>query len=582
MMRIVVLESDNQVLAPLKERCRKSGVTLDVYSALDAALKAVSSDPDSVDLILISCEVGSSQDEGYSLSARLRKDPNTSEVPFIIMSSKLGNADFAKHQKTDAGANAYLKKPLVLSVLLKTIESVTGIKFPDEKKPTVIKKNVPKPLMPGLAVVLAESRNVVRVQESVLAPMGIEQTLTFFAGEGSAEAESEQNIEQSIEQSIVQSVVQSSEQNNEQSNEQSSAVATTPTPAVASSEQFATGLEINLSMDDADLGMELESSGGASFKSADVQMIEVPLNPEPKPEPIPELEQAPTSVLATVAPAVAPVPTAVVDDEEVAQDLPYLFGALNTSITNAKKTAELSLMSTAFAQADLTRLEATDSGDIETMKKYLMMREQDIAILSAQLTYAKEELTKAEQSIKSLNMQVEDMVHSVDERNQRIETLEKELMHAGKNQESEIEHLKFELKSKVDRIKFIEDQLNVSALQHEKLRERVRHDIRKIRAREKELENKLEILKKDSETLIAGRESKILELKRKIDLLEFNYDTLQDQNESEKANVAQAHEKIAKVVKVLKLAMGIIEGESTSIGSRSTDETSDENDLKAA
>ena len=59
--------------------------------------------------------------------------------------------------------------------------------------------------------------------------------------------------------------------------------------------------------------------------------------------------------------------------------------------------------------------------------------------------------------------------------------------------------------------------------------------------------------------------------------MEFNYDTLQDQNEAEKANVAQTHEKIAKVVKVLKLAMGIIEGETDNSG-----KPLDESDLKVA
>jgi TolA-binding protein len=274
-------------------------------------------------------------------------------------------------------------------------------------------------------------------------------------------------------------------------------------------------------------------------------------------------------------------------DLQAAQDLPYLFGGTTTTtkqgqgtsapltLPNAAEIAATAAAAVSAAGMDMSQL--SGSGDVETLKKYLMMREQDIAILSAQLGYAKEELGKAEQSIKSLNMQVEDFVHQLDDRNQRIETLEKELMHAGKSKESEIEQLRFELKSKIDRTKFLEDQLSTSAIQYEKLRDRVRQDIRKIRVREKELENKLEILKKDSETLIAARESKILELKRKIDLLEFNYDTLQDQNVADKANVSEAHEKIAKVVKVLKLAMGIIEGETDNGG-----KPLDENDLKVA
>ncbi|HRK02631.1 MAG TPA: hypothetical protein PLH57_08190, partial [Oligoflexia bacterium] len=77
----------------------------------------------------------------------------------------------------------------------------------------------------------------------------------------------------------------------------------------------------------------------------------------------------------------------------------------------------------------------------------------------------------------------------------------------------------------------------------------------------KELESKLEILRKDSETLIASRENKILDLKRKVDLLEFNYDVLQDKNAIERGNVQKANEKIERVLKVLRLALGMIESD---------------------
>jgi chromosome segregation ATPase len=189
------------------------------------------------------------------------------------------------------------------------------------------------------------------------------------------------------------------------------------------------------------------------------------------------------------------------------------------------------------------------------------MREQDVSVLTAQLTYAKEELGKSEDTIKRQALENEDLFHQIADLKKKNTEIDQELQHATKNREGEVEQLRFEVKSKIDRIKFLEDRLNDSAQQYEKLKERVRLDIRKIRIREKELESKLEILKKDSETLIGARENKILELKRKIDLLEFNYDTLQDKNELEKQNVQKGNEKIERVLKVLKLAVGVIEAE---------------------
>jgi chromosome segregation ATPase len=103
------------------------------------------------------------------------------------------------------------------------------------------------------------------------------------------------------------------------------------------------------------------------------------------------------------------------------------------------------------------------------------------------------------------------------------------------------------------------------------LKERVRSDIRKIRVREKELENRLEIVRKDSEALIGSRENKIIELKRKLDLLEFNMDLLQDQYAREKESTFKLRERLAKAAQVVRMAGGMLDpltGEPTGESGR--------------
>ncbi|MBI3542066.1 MAG: hypothetical protein HY075_02150, partial [Deltaproteobacteria bacterium] len=292
-----------------------------------------------------------------------------------------------------------------------------------------------------------------------------------------------------------------------------------------------------------------DASGGLSIEAA---------APPPPPEP--------SAPVIAAAPAPIPEPSAPpVSEEEAAKDLPYLFAGPSAALSAGASAHAAPAINFGQQPAAHQRADMSSSGganeDVETLKKYLTMREQDVSVLTAQLTYAKEELGKSEDTIKRLTLQGEDLFHQINDLQQKSEKLEQELQHAGKSREGELEQLRFEVKSKIDRIKFLEDRLTDSATQYEKLKERVRLDIRKIRIREKELESKLEILKKDSETLIGARENKILELKRKIDLLEFNYDTLQDKNDVEKQNVVKANEKIDRVLKVLKLAVGVIEAE---------------------
>ena len=274
-----------------------------------------------------------------------------------------------------------------------------------------------------------------------------------------------------------------------------------PVAAVEAASPASGPLEISLALEVAPVAAEVPFE--ISMVSA-----EAPAPPTPVVDEIDPNTPASFDAGATAAPP-PPLPAVSAEaelDQQAAQDLPYLFGGTTSTtkgnapsvsaptMPNAADIAPAAVAAVSAAGVDMSQI--SDSGDVETLKKYLMMREQDIAILSAQMGYAKEELGKAEQSIKSLNMQVEDFVHQLDDRNQRIETLEKELMHAGKSKESEIEQLRFATKSKIDRIQFLEDQLSTSAIPYEKLHDRVRQHIRQIRVREKELENKLEILKK--------------------------------------------------------------------------------------
>ena len=97
------------------------------------------------------------------------------------------------------------------------------------------------------------------------------------------------------------------------------------------------------------------------------------------------------------------------------------------------------------------------------------------------------------------------------------------------------------------------------------MKDRVRSDIRKIRVREKELENKLEIIRKDSEVLIGARESKIMELKRKLDILEFNMDLLQDRYAKEKENSAKLNERLAKAAQVVRVAGGFLDSSGNPV-----------------
>jgi hypothetical protein len=80
--------------------------------------------------------------------------------------------------------------------------------------------------------------------------------------------------------------------------------------------------------------------------------------------------------------------------------------------------------------------------------------------------------------------------------------------------------------------------------------------------RERELEQKLELLKADSETQIRHRDLKILELKRKIDAMEFDMESISVQEKRSVESRFELEDKLDKAIKTLRSAISVLEDES--------------------
>jgi DNA-binding response OmpR family regulator len=79
----------------------------------------------SPDLILL--EIALPDKDGYSVCYELKKNPKTSQIPVVIVSSidnKLVSADFASHLAKEHRADMYVSKPVKPMELLKTINQI--------------------------------------------------------------------------------------------------------------------------------------------------------------------------------------------------------------------------------------------------------------------------------------------------------------------------------------------------------------------------------------------------------------------------------------------------------------------------
>lgn len=116
----------------------------------------------------------------------------------------------------------------------------------------------------------------------------------------------------------------------------------------------------------------------------------------------------------------------------------------------------------------------------------------------------------------------------------------------------ELEDLKYRLTLSEEKKALSDEKARQSELRREKLEQKVRIDYNQVKLREKELESKLEMLSMDIDSQVHSRDQKILELRRKIDALEFNMEnaSIKEQRSSEDKRMLE--DKLSKIMKTLR------------------------------
>ncbi len=141
-----------------------------------------------------------------------------------------------------------------------------------------------------------------------------------------------------------------------------------------------------------------------------------------------------------------------------------------------------------------------------------------------------------------------------------------ELTIIRKKLNEEISELRDRLKLHDEKKLILEEKNKILQVEIDKSAQRNKIDIKRIQMRERELEQKLELLKADSETQIRHRDLKILELKRKIDSMEFDMESISVQEKRSVESRFELEDKLDKAIKTLRSAISVLEDESDKAG----------------
>jgi hypothetical protein len=162
------------------------------------------------------------------------------------------------------------------------------------------------------------------------------------------------------------------------------------------------------------------------------------------------------------------------------------------------------------------------------------------------------------------NMEEDKILHNRQSLTLRAELDEKkiELSIVRKKLNEEVNELKDRMKFHDERKLILEEKNRILTVELEKSTQRNKMDVKKVQMRERELEQTLELLKSDAETQIRHRDLKILELKRKIDAMEFDMESIQVQEKKSVESRFELEDKLDKAIKTLRSAITVLEEES--------------------
>ena len=114
----------------------------------------------------------------------------------------------------------------------------------------------------------------------------------------------------------------------------------------------------------------------------------------------------------------------------------------------------------------------------------------------------------------------------------------------------------------------LEDKERENQRIREKLEEleiRLDSDLKKIRVRERELENRLELVKMEEAALLRNKDEIILDLKRKIDQLNSELDNFRGRSLELHKNMEQDQERQRRTVRALRLALTMLEDSESEV-----------------
>lgn len=197
------------------------------------------------------------------------------------------------------------------------------------------------------------------------------------------------------------------------------------------------------------------------------------------------------------------------------------------------------------AQASLNEIADAYTGEMERTQATIANLRADRDELLKRIDLLEEEKLLTQRN--SLNLRAE-----LDEKKIELTIIRKKL-------NEEINEYKDKIRIYEEKVLILEEKNKQLHQEIDTVGQKNKIDVKRVMLRERELEQKLELLKADAETQIRNRDLKILELKRKVDAMEFDMESISQQEKKTLESRFELEDKLDKAIRTLRTAISTLE-----------------------
>lgn len=199
------------------------------------------------------------------------------------------------------------------------------------------------------------------------------------------------------------------------------------------------------------------------------------------------------------------------------------------------------------------------TNQIDVLKRYIELKESEVRDLREQQQKYQEFTKKNAIKTDALVKQNRLLTAQLDEAQRNFARLQAETEEEQREHQEKMTLLKSDFDEKLKQAGATQDQMKELVRSREEFKEKVREDLKRIKLKERELENKYELLRNDTQTLLDSKDRQILELKKKSDALNLELEQLEDRLR-ESANLLNAvSAKKRRLIETLRLASSLLE-----------------------